>query len=228
VSRKPKKRAPYKMVSPATWALARADYLGGMTAQAVADRHDIGLNNLRQTMARKGWTKRALAEARAMAGPGGPPVADPPPDPIAAARAAAAPPPGGAPANGPGADPGPEPADLLDAVLRRARDSLTAGRGGEATALLKAARDYVLIHQEVRDARAAIARGVAVWDAAQPDRAGEVTEPLLLQTLHDRWRRLSHEEHAERADPHDEMGFRAWAASLPPDPSAAPARKRGR
>jgi hypothetical protein len=61
------------MVSPATWALARADYLGGATARDVADRFDIGL---RQTIARKGWSKRALADARAMAGPGGPSVSD--------------------------------------------------------------------------------------------------------------------------------------------------------
>ena len=74
MARKPKIRAPYLMVSPPTWELARADYLGGMTAQQVADKHGIGLHNLRQTMARKGWTKRALADARATAGPGGPPV----------------------------------------------------------------------------------------------------------------------------------------------------------
>lgn len=61
--RKPKIRAPYLMAGPPTWELARADYLGGMTAQKVADKHGIGLHNLRQTMARKGWTKRALAGA---------------------------------------------------------------------------------------------------------------------------------------------------------------------
>ena len=55
--RKPKTRAPYKMVSPPTWELARADYLNGMTAEAVAVKHGIGLANLRQTMARKGWER---------------------------------------------------------------------------------------------------------------------------------------------------------------------------
>lgn len=199
--RKPKTRPPYLMVSPPTWDLARADYLGGMTAKAVADKHHIGLHNLRQTMARNGWTKRALADARARAGPGGPPVTVP------AAPAAAA-----------GVD---DSTDLLEAVLRRARTVLTAGRGGEASALIKATREYVILQQDVADARTAVADGVAMWDAAQPARAGEATEMLMLQTLHGRWSKLTPEEQVERLDPHGRKGFRAWLDSLRPEGAVA-------
>lgn len=162
MARKPRTRAPYRMVSESTWALARADYLGGMTAEAAARKHDIGLHNMRQTMARKGWTKRALAEARTFPGPGGPDTVFEPP----AAPAAAAEPWGELPAG----------------VLRRAREALLAGRGAEATALLKAMREYVLVRQDVSHAYDAVAWGIARWDGAQPARAGEVTEPLIIQT----------------------------------------------
>ena len=59
MARKPKTRAPYLMVSPQTWELARADYLGGMTAQQVADKYVIGVHNLRAHISEHGWSKRA-------------------------------------------------------------------------------------------------------------------------------------------------------------------------
>lgn len=200
--RKPKTRAPYRMVSPATWVLARADYLGGMTAQAVADKHGVGLHNLRQTMARKGWTKRALADARAAVQPDAA-ASPPPPDPLAMARAAAA------GRTGPADPAAPAGGDVLEAVLARVRTALTSGRGAEASALLRAARDYVIVQQDVADARAAVAPGVEMWDAAQPARAGAVTEGLTIQTLHARWSRLSEVELAERIDPQGLMGRKA-------------------
>ncbi|NJC42560.1 hypothetical protein GGQ87_002855 [Brevundimonas alba] len=188
--RKPRIRAPYRMVSAPTWELARADYLGGMTAQKVADRHGIGLHNLRQTIARNGWSKRALADARAMAGPGGPPITLP-----AAPAAADAPSFEG---------------DLLQTVLARARAALMAGRGAEASSLLKATREYVLVQQDVADARAANADGLARWDTAQPARAGALTETVTIQTLHARWSKLSEAELAMRADPTGEAGLKDW------------------
>jgi len=198
--RKPKTRAPYLMVADTTWELARADYLGGMTAQAVADKHNIGLHNLRQTMARNGWTKRALAEARAVAGPGGPAVTVPPAAP--AAPAAAAPEPWG---------------ELLAGVLGRARAALLAGRGGEAAALLKATREYVLVHQDVADAEVAVADQVRMWDEGQPARAGELTETLMLQALHSFWGRLGAEEQVSRCDPSGKSGLGAWLWKVAPE-----------
>jgi hypothetical protein len=193
--RKPKIRAPYLMVSPPTWELARADYLGGMTAQQVADKHVIGLHNLRQTMARKGWTKRALADARATAGPGGPPV-------TAATLAAAEP------------DLAAGGGDLLEAVLGRARAALTGGRGGEASALLKATREYVMMRQEVEDARAANADGLALCDRARPDQTAALTERVTIQTLFARWSKLSEMELALRADPTGKTGLVEWVRGM--------------
>ena len=213
--RKPKTRAPYRMVSPATWVLARADYLGGMTAQAVADKHGVGLHNLRQTMARNGWTKRALADARAAVQPDAA-ASPPPPDPLAMARAAAA------GRTGPADPAAPAGGDVLEAVLARVRTALTSGRGAEASALLRAARDYVIVQQDVADARAAVAPGVEMWDAAQPARAGAVTEGLTIQTLHARWSKLTIEEQIERADPAGATGLKSRAAAK------AGARERGR
>jgi hypothetical protein len=188
MARKPKKRAPYLMVSPPTWELARAAYLGGQTAAEVAERFNIGLQNLRQNIYKHGWSKRALADARAAVQPDAVAASVPPP-PSPAAEAEG---------------------DLLEAVLARARAALTSGRGAEASALLKAAREYVLVQQDVTDARAAIASGVEMWDAAQPARAGAVTETLMVQTLHSRWSRLSIEEQAARMDPDGSAGLKAW------------------
>lgn len=214
--RKPKTRAPYLMVSDPTWALARADYLiRGMTAQAVADKHGIGLHNLRSTMSLKGWTKRDLADARAAVQPDAAAGVPPPPDPVAEARAAAT-----------GRTKAADPAggDLLEAVLTRVRTALTSGRGAEASALLKAAREFVIVQQDVADARAAVAPGVELWDTAQPARAGAATETLMIQTLHGRWSKLTLEEQIERVDPDGSTGLRAWAEAQ----AAAGARKAGR
>ncbi len=201
-ARKPKIRAPYKMVSPETWPLARAAYLGGKTAAEVAAQFDIGLQNLRQHIYKHGWSKRALANARAGVIAGAAPVEPRPPEP-------------------------PEPeGDLLEAVLRRARSALTAGRGGEASALLKAAREYVIVQQDVADARRAIAEAVGIWDTAQPARAGEATETLLVQTLHDRWSGLSFGELAERIDVDGTLGMKAVAEQV--GPARAPGGRRGR
>lgn len=207
--RKPKTPPPYIMVADTTWELARADYLGGMTARQVADRHGIGLHNLRQTMARKGWTKRALAEARATGGPGGPPVT------VAALAAGADAGAGGKAAGG---------GDLLEAVLTRARTALTGGRGGEASALLKATREYVIMRQEIEDARAANADGLAIWDKARPDQAGALTEGVTIQTLYARWSKLSEVELAARADPTGKTGLVEWVRGMT---GGAGARKRG-
>jgi hypothetical protein len=179
-SRKAGVRAPYRMVSPPTWELARAAYLGGETAQAVADRFGIGLQNLRQKIFREGWSKRALAEARTLAGPGGPPVtptphASPADAPGAALPAAATPAP-------------PADEDLMATVLRRAREALTSGRGSEATALLKAARDYVTISEDVERARETFA-ALLPGDAALPSgAAAALSDGFIRAHLEHLWR----------------------------------------
>jgi hypothetical protein len=200
------KKAPYVMVDQRTWALVRADYLGGMTAAAVAEKYGVGRHNVTARISREGWTKRALAEARARPGPGGPPLPDTPgPGGPGAPDAGAA---GGRPA---GKRPAP---NLMETVLARARAALEAGRGAEATALLKAFREYVLVSQAVEDSRKPHAKAIDLWDRLQPDRAGELTEPVMLRTLHDWWSGLDFVEAAYRADPEDKDGImpHLWAA----------------
>lgn len=180
-SRKAGVRAPYRMVSPPTWELARAAYLGGETAQAVAERFGIGLQNLRQKIFREGWSKRALAEARTLAGPGGPPVT---------------PTPHASPADAPGAVLPAPPADedLMATVLRRAREALTSGRGSEATALLKAARDYVTISEDVERARETFA-ALLPGDAALPSgAAAALSDGFIRAHLEHLWRPGSPED----------------------------------
>ena len=68
--------------------------------------------------------------------------------------------------------------------------------------------------QDVTDARDAVAVGVSVEEAAQPARAGEVTERLMVQTLHGRWSGLSAGALAERVDTGGAMGFRRWIEAM--------------
>jgi len=199
-------RQRYAVVTAQSWELARAGYLSGLSARVVCERFGMGEHNLRKRAREQGWTKRAYAVALAPSG-------GPAPPPLAAAEPVAA--------------PAGEGSDLLDTVLRRAREALTAGRGGEASALIKAAREYVIVHQDVVDARDAIARTVTIWDTAQPARAGAVTETLLVQTLHGRWTGLSVEETAERVDPDGKLGFGAWVNETMP-PVERPAGRKGR
>lgn len=194
-------RTPYRMVTKPTWELVRAAYLGGMTAEAVADRFGLGVHNVRRKIHDEGWSKRAYAEARQVTVDQGTPPA---PRPKGRSRKTA-------PA--PEETAAPEP-DLIAQVLARAREALKTGRGAEATALLKAAREYVIVHQQVEDARAANAEAVAIWDAAQPGQAGRVTEPLLIQALHDQWSGLSAAEMAQRVDPDGKMGLLATVAAM--------------
>lgn len=198
--RGPRKRAPYRMVAEATWELARADYLGGMTAQQVADKYVIGVHNLRAQISKRGWSKSALAAARVFPGPGGPPLPHP---------AAAAPPaPDRRRTKTPPPQPPPEGAaggDLLDTVLERARAALTAGRGAEATALLKAMREYVLVRQDVEDARNEHRAAFEEWDRTHPSEAGALDQPVTLQSLYARWCGLSDAEQLMRMDPGDDV-----------------------
>lgn len=214
MARKPKTRAPYLMVSPATWELARAGYLGGETLKQVAARLQIGEHNLRRKINASGWTKRALADARAR---------------IHADGAIGAPPPAPTPPQQKDAPPAQagDGADLLETVLVRAKAALTAGKGSEATALLKATREYVIARQDIADARAAIAANVKIWDRAQPARAGELTELLMVQALHPRWAGLSLEEEVDRVDPDGSAGLREWMkAQLSPDSPPTPDGRR--
>ncbi|GAA0637972.1 hypothetical protein [Brevundimonas lenta] len=177
--KKPKVRAPYKMVSPPTWELARAAYLGGMTAEAVAEKYDIGLHNLRQTIARKGWSKRALADARALAGPGGPPV----PAPVAAT------PPSPEPASPPAP---PITVDMilrsiLDVAMVRAGKAIIAGTGAEASALIKATREWVTLNAEVVTARAEVPETGAPLEGFSPGDQATVREQVALLLMQESW-----------------------------------------
>lgn len=49
---------PYRSRSDETWALARDDYLSGMTAEQVCLRHDLGLRAFWNHAANEGWRRR--------------------------------------------------------------------------------------------------------------------------------------------------------------------------
>lgn len=184
-------RQRYAVVTDQSWELARAAYVGGLSARVVCERFGMGEDNLRKRAREQGWTKRAWAAARATNS--------------------------GATADGPAPKAPPEPAadaDVLDAVLARARAALTGGRGGEASALLKATREYVLVRQDIEDARALHRSQRARWDRIAPDRAGPLDEQATVQTLHARWSRLSDLELARRADPTDQTGVVDWVRTM--------------
>ena len=204
--RTPTVRALYKFVASTTWELARADYLNGETAWVVAERYDIGVSNLRQTFNRRGWTRRALAEARACAGPGGPPP-QPQPQPAAAVGIAAAPPPG---------------EGLFDTVLRRAREALTAGKGGEATALLKALRDYVVMVDDVSDAEEANSPIERALAGVIPEDIVRWRESMALVRLRQYWAPLDAHQEQWR----DEARTLARAHKTAHDEEQAAAAKR--
>jgi len=71
-------RNKYKIAGPQTWALVRAAYLGGESAQVAAERYGVTVPAIRRRAWKEKWTKRDLAaalEARGMAPP--PPPAAP-------------------------------------------------------------------------------------------------------------------------------------------------------
>lgn len=105
-----KSRAECKIVSEAVWARAKADYLSGMTAGAVAERHGMGVGGLRGRIQRERWSKAAHAAANA---PPLPPAADPSQAPL-------------------------DPEDIQRGALARASAALLAGRPAEATAIVEA------------------------------------------------------------------------------------------
>lgn len=71
-------RNKYKIAGPQTWELVRAAYLGGESAQVVAERYGVTVPAIRRRAGKEKWTKRDLAaalEARGIAPP--PPPAAP-------------------------------------------------------------------------------------------------------------------------------------------------------
>ncbi|HEV7228018.1 hypothetical protein [Brevundimonas sp.] len=50
--------SPYRIRPIETWVQARADYLGGMSAEEVCRRHDLGLSAFRRRARRHGWRRR--------------------------------------------------------------------------------------------------------------------------------------------------------------------------
>lgn len=111
-----KPRAECKIVSEQSWALAREDYLSGMSAQAVCERHGMGVAGLRGRAHREGWTKAAHAAANAPAL--APPASD---------------------ASGPPLT----QEGIARSALARASAALTAGRPAEAEAIVRTL-DHVL------------------------------------------------------------------------------------
>ncbi|WGM48445.1 hypothetical protein KOAAANKH_03346 [Brevundimonas sp. NIBR10] len=156
----------YGKVSDQTWDLARAAYVGGLSARVACERFGVGEANLRKKARLEGWTKRDWADARGVIDNGQP-----------------APGAHGAPST-PTAAPGPaSEEDLMTTVLRRAREALTAGRGSEATALLKAAREYVLLHQDVDRAREALIDVVPKDHTLSPGNLAFLADTVVLNHL---------------------------------------------
>lgn len=69
-----KTRKNYRIRGKRIWALARARYLAGESARAVAEALGLTEYAIRKRISREGWSKRALAEAEEAG------VPDPPPD----------------------------------------------------------------------------------------------------------------------------------------------------
>lgn len=126
----------YGKVSGQAWDLVRAAYVSGASARVVCERFGVGEANLRKKARLEGWTKRDWAEARGTVDHG--PAAPAAPFPAASPAPATAP-----------------DQTLFDTVLGRAREALTAGKGSEATALLKALREFVVVYDDVADAEEA-------------------------------------------------------------------------
>lgn len=174
-------KAPYRMVTRPTWELVRAAYLGGMTAQAVADRFGLGVHNVRRKIHDEGWSKRAYAEARQVTVDQGTPPA---PRPKGRSRRTVP-----APEETAAPDPHAPPPAVLNRVLERAREALVAGKGTDASALMRAAREYVILTQDIQEARRATEFGARSWAEHHPHTAEDVAEVLAMQALHDQWTR---------------------------------------
>jgi hypothetical protein len=72
-------RNKYKIAGPQTWELVRAAYLGGESAQVVAERYGVTVPAIRRRAWKEKWTKRDLAaalEARGIAPPPPPAAVD--------------------------------------------------------------------------------------------------------------------------------------------------------
>ncbi|WP_307365167.1 hypothetical protein [Brevundimonas sp. SORGH_AS_0993] len=53
---------PYRIREAAIWAQARADYLSGLSAEAVCRRHDLGLSAFRRRARKYGWRRSDQVE----------------------------------------------------------------------------------------------------------------------------------------------------------------------
>jgi hypothetical protein len=192
-----KPRAECKIVSEATWALARADYLAGMTAPAVAERHGMAVGGLRGRIAREGWSKKGHAARNA-----------PPPEPAAVAEAPI------------------DPDGISRAALRRASAALAGGRPEEAKAVVAALEDVLELAGAVQfeaEGRMNLDEAVhrfphlegALWDYAAwlAERLledGEVPERYARRAFAWRAARLGPEAAARDRLYADGMGWSGW------------------
>lgn len=164
----------YGRVSGQTWDFVRAAYVAGDSARIVCERFGVGEANLRKKARLEGWTKRDWAETRGVIDRGVRPASPKP-------REAAAPTPIAKD-------------NLMDVVLYRAREALTAGKGAEASALLKALREYIVVLDDVSDAHEAIAWIDDACTVDPPDMADRLTEALAITQLRQMWAPLDADE----------------------------------
>lgn len=176
----------YRKVSAETWDLARAAYVGGQSARSVCERFGLGEANLRKKARLEGWTKRDWADTRGVID-GGVMSAS------TSAQVLAL----------------PEDGDLMATVLRRAREALTAGRGSEATSLIKAARDYVIVSQDVERAREGVAAILPPQAGLTPEHTTLLSETLIQTRLGHLWAPQTRED--------DLAQIQAIWASVPAD-----------
>lgn len=111
-----------KYRGPEVWARVRQAYVAGEPGAQVAARFDVSLANLRKKASRKGWTRNQAARAS---------------DPLILATQPAI-------LGEPGASdlPPVDPETARQSAIDRAGVLLAAGRGAEATVLLKAAEAF--------------------------------------------------------------------------------------
>lgn len=118
----------YRVRSEETWAEAKAAYLGGMSAEAVCARFDLGVRTLRMRAKAEGWRR----------------VDQPDPPPAAAFDAEAL--------EALDEDPMLDAADLAALAWRRARRAVMQGALREALGWRRVHRDYLAL--AIADARA--------------------------------------------------------------------------
>lgn len=151
-----KPRAECRIVSEAVWARARADYLSGMTAPAVAARHGVGVGGLRGRIAREGWSKAAHAAENASR-----------PEAVELSDAPL------------------EPHGIAKGALARASAALMAGRPAEAEAIVRALADVQALAVHVAESEPIPLEVAAARSRSLARTLVEVSQELAQHMLED-------------------------------------------